>query len=47
MRKRRAQGQQEQAQAETPEGAPEAKKDDEDIVDAEVVDEDEDKKTDR
>ncbi|MBT1636784.1 molecular chaperone DnaK [Clavibacter tessellarius] len=42
-----AQGQQEQAQAETPEGAPEAKKDDEDIVDAEVVDEDEDKKTDR
>ncbi|OUE18992.1 Chaperone protein DnaK [Clavibacter michiganensis] len=42
-----AQGQQEQAAAETPEGAPEAKKDDEDIVDAEVVDEDEDKKTDR
>ncbi|RII90667.1 molecular chaperone DnaK [Clavibacter californiensis] len=43
-----AQGQQEQAAGETPEGAPEAKKDDEDIVDAEVVDEDdEDKKTDR
>lgn len=36
-----AQGQQEQAAGETPEGAPEAKKDDEDIVDAEVVDEDE------
>ncbi|UKF28390.1 molecular chaperone DnaK [Clavibacter nebraskensis] len=43
-----AQGQQEQAAGETPEGASEAKKDDEDIVDAEVVDEDdEDKKTDR
>ncbi|AWG00029.1 molecular chaperone DnaK [Clavibacter michiganensis subsp. insidiosus] len=43
-----AQGQQEQATGETPEGASEAKKDDEDIVDAEVVDEDdEDKKTDR
>ncbi|RIJ50978.1 molecular chaperone DnaK [Clavibacter lycopersici] len=43
-----AQGQQEQAAGETAEGAPEAKKDDEDIVDAEVVDEDdEDKKTDR
>ncbi|KZC94543.1 MULTISPECIES: molecular chaperone DnaK [Clavibacter] len=43
-----AQGQQEQAAGQTPEGAPEAKKDDEDIVDAEVVDEDEqDKKTDR
>ncbi|ALD11614.1 molecular chaperone DnaK [Clavibacter capsici] len=43
-----AQGQQEQAAGETPEGAPEAKKDDEDIVDAEVVDEDEqDKKSDR
>ncbi|MGJ1513124.1 molecular chaperone DnaK [Clavibacter sepedonicus] len=43
-----AQGQQEQAAGEAPEGASEAKKDDEDIVDAEVVDEDdEDKKTDR
>ncbi|MBM7024951.1 molecular chaperone DnaK [Clavibacter zhangzhiyongii] len=43
-----AQGQQEQAAGEASEGAPEAKKDDEDIVDAEVVDEDEqDKKTDR
>ncbi|MBF4618746.1 molecular chaperone DnaK [Clavibacter sp. VKM Ac-2873] len=42
-----AQGQQEQAAGEAAEGAPEAKKDDEDIVDAEVVDEDEDKKTDR
>ncbi|OUE20951.1 Chaperone protein DnaK [Clavibacter michiganensis] len=43
-----AQGQQEQAAGETAEGASEAKKDDEDIVDAEVVDEDdEDKKTDR
>jgi molecular chaperone DnaK len=42
-----AQGQQEQAAGDA-EGAPEAKKDDEDIVDAEVVDEDEqDKKTDR
>ncbi len=42
-----AQGQQEQAAGETPAGASEAKKDDEDIVDAEVVDEDdEDKKTD-
>ncbi|MDQ0744736.1 molecular chaperone DnaK [Clavibacter sp. B3I6] len=43
-----AQGQQEQAAGEASEGAPEAKKDDEDIVDAEVVDEDDqDKKTDR
>ncbi|MFT2691472.1 molecular chaperone DnaK [Clavibacter zhangzhiyongii] len=43
-----AQGQQEQAAGEASEGTPEAKKDDEDIVDAEVVDEDEqDKKTDR
>ncbi len=43
-----AQGQQEQAAGETPEGASEAKKDDEDIVDAEVVvEDDEDKKTDR
>ncbi len=43
-----AQGKQEQAAGETPEGASEAKKDDEDIVAAEVVDEDdEDKKTDR
>ncbi|WP_317230324.1 molecular chaperone DnaK [Clavibacter sp. MX14-G9D] len=43
-----AQGQQEQAAGEASEGAPEAKKDDEDIVDAEVVDEDdEDKKSDR
>ncbi|MBP2456818.1 molecular chaperone DnaK [Clavibacter michiganensis] len=42
-----AQGQQEQAAGESAEGASEAKKDDEDIVDAEVVDEDEDKKTDR